>query len=102
MNTPRVVWVGIEELNGALTPLYESIESAMAALGFERESRPFHPHITLGRVKSTRGHHSLLTTLETITFDSKPVTVREVAVVKSELKPTGSVYTILKSIALGG
>ena len=102
MNTPRVVWVGIEELNGALTPLYESIESAMAALGFERESRPFHPHITLGRVKSKRGHHSLLTTLETITFDSKPVTVREVAVVKSELKPTGSVYTILKSIALGG
>ena len=102
VQTPRVIWVGIEELNGALTSLYGSIESAMEALGFEQESRPFHAHITLGRVKSKLRHHSLLTRLETITFESKPVTVREVAIVKSELKPTGSVYVILKSIALGG
>jgi len=47
---PRVLWVAVRA-NPALSRLYQAVESAAAALGVERESRAFHPHVTLGRVR---------------------------------------------------
>ena len=102
MHDPRVFWIGIEDTSGEFTSLHEKIDLAMETLGFKHEDRPFTPHLTLGRVKGTQHLRSLLTMMETITFESQPVTIRELVVVKSELKPTGSVYTILKSIPLNG
>jgi 2'-5' RNA ligase len=99
---PKVVWIGIEDMSGDLASLHGRIELAMENLGFKREHRPFKPHLTLGRVKGMHHLRSLLTMMETITFESQPVTIRELVVVKSELRPTGSVYTILKSIPLNG
>lgn len=98
---PRVVWVGIDDPDGTLHLLQEKIDSGLATNGFEREQRPFHPHVTLGRVKNRTNISHLLRMLETVTFMSKLVMLREVEVVKSELKSSGSVYTILKSISLG-
>lgn len=48
---PRVFWVGIEATPN-LAELAEEIEQKLAALGFARENRPFHPHLTLGRYRS--------------------------------------------------
>jgi 2'-5' RNA ligase len=48
---PRVVWAGVEEADGALSALADTVEEACAGLGWEREKRPFHPHLTLGRVR---------------------------------------------------
>ena len=97
---PRVVWIGMENGDGTLQNLYRSLEDALESLGFAREERKFHPHVTLGRVKSRRGIDNLLRTLETLTFDAGQVTLRQIELIKSELKPAGSVYTILKSIPL--
>ena len=99
--SPRVVWVGIEDTNGTIVSLKDEIESVLAPLGFEKEEREFHPHVTLGRVKSERGVKSLLRMMESVTFESQPVEIREVALVRSDLKPDGSVYTTLKRIPLG-
>jgi 2'-5' RNA ligase len=98
---PRVVWVGMEDTNGPIVSLKKEIESVLAPLGFEKEEREFHPHVTLGRVKSERGVKSLLRMMESVTFESQPVEIREVSLVRSDLKPDGSVYTILKRIPLG-
>lgn len=98
---PRVVWLGMEDLNGRLTPLHDDVETELARLGFEKEERAFHAHVTLGRVKSDRRIQSLLRTMESITFESQPVVIQEVALIKSELRPSGSVYTTLKTIPLG-
>lgn len=43
----RVVWLGLE---GDFTDLFRNVEDALGPLGFERETRKFSPHITLGRV----------------------------------------------------
>ena len=51
---PRVVWVGVDA-DETLSLLRENIERALGALGFERDRRPFTPHITVGRVR--RGRH---------------------------------------------
>lgn len=98
---PRVIWIGMEDMKGNLSSLHEKIESSMALLGFEREERSFRLHITLGRVKGARRLPHLLSTLETITFESQPVTINEIVIVKSELRQSGSVYTTLKTIPLG-
>lgn len=50
---PRVLWVGADG-GPDLPALHERVEDALGALGFEPETRPFHPHVTLGRVR-TRG-----------------------------------------------
>jgi len=100
MRDPRVVWIGMENNDGTLLALHKKIDEAMATLGFAREERMFHPHITLGRVRSRKNIHNLLTLLETVTFESEPATLHELEIVKSELKSAGSVYTILKLLPL--
>lgn len=99
---PRIVWAGMSEPTGALIDFQARIESAMAALGFAEETRAFHPHVTLGRVKGPRGVDALRARVETCTFDQPPITLHEVALVKSDLRPSGSVYTTLKRISLSG
>lgn len=47
---PRVLWVALED-EGQTTALAAEVEDCMAELGFARETRPFHPHLTLGRLK---------------------------------------------------
>jgi 2'-5' RNA ligase len=98
---PRVVWVGLEEPSGRLEALQRQIEDSLTQFGFEKEERQFHPHLTLGRVKGQHRLHSLLERLKTVTFESQPVTIRELIIVKSDLRPSGSVYTTLKSVPLG-
>jgi 2'-5' RNA ligase len=48
---PRVVWAGIEPKNGELLALQTELETRMESIGFERERRDYHPHLTLGRVR---------------------------------------------------
>jgi 2'-5' RNA ligase len=51
---PRIVWAGMREPTGGLHDFQAHIEASMRALGFPEESRPFHPHVTLGRVRGPR------------------------------------------------
>ena len=46
-----VVWVGIDRGESELSILNEIAEDAAVAAGLESEDRPFHPHITLSRVR---------------------------------------------------
>jgi 2'-5' RNA ligase len=99
---PRIVWAGILEESGALNGVHAAIEASMQALGYDAEARAFHPHVTLGRVKGSRGISALRARVETCTFHQPPITLHEIALVKSDLRPSGSVYTILRRIPLSG
>lgn len=99
---PRVLWIGIDDPSGTLHALYRSIEDALSPLAFERESRLFHPHLTLGRVRSPRNQGRLLETMETVTFASDPHTINSFSLMHSELRPSGSVYSEEKSYLLIG
>lgn len=50
---PRVLWIDVEQ-SPALMQLQSRLDSALHDLGFPSEARPFHPHITLGRIQSGR------------------------------------------------
>ena len=48
---PRFLWVGVREGAAAVTALQERIERAVGDAGFEPETRAYHPHVTVGRVR---------------------------------------------------
>ena len=102
---PRVVWVGIQEPTGRLARLREAIEDQVAPLGFPTERRSFHPHLTLGRVQGYANKSEVREIGEvvatTITGTVDEVAVASVCYIKSDLKPTGAVYTRLSEAALG-
>lgn len=46
---PAVVWMGIDDL-GAMSRLASTLDAELLPLGFPKEHRPFHPHLTLARI----------------------------------------------------
>ncbi len=96
---PKVIWVGAQ-MNNVLSSLQHAIELACAGLGFPTDTRAFHPHITLGRVKGSPNLARLTAKIKSITFEPIETGCSEVLLIKSNLQPTGSVYTTLKSFPL--
>lgn len=91
---PSVVWVGITAGAEELKALAERVECALERIGFARESRPFSAHITLGRVKSPKNLDKLRDVMETLREEhAGSFRVESVAVMRSDLRPTGPVYT---------
>jgi 2'-5' RNA ligase len=97
---PTVLWVGIDDPDGRLANLQQSVQEELGALGYPVERRPFTPHVTLGRSKDFRNLPRLLARWENRTLDHPPVLIGEVIVVRSELRPEGSHYTVLRSFPL--
>ena len=98
---PRVIWIGVGGAVGQLVTLQQVVEDGLAGLGWERESRRYHPHLTLGRVKDTRQVvESRLPWGESLSAES--LEVATVCLVQSDLQPAGAVYTTRHESSLSG
>jgi len=96
---PRVVWAGVRERSGALSELYAAAESACVKLGFGAEDRPFHPHLTLARLKGPVPRLGrALAKRSGVRFGSTEV--RSFMLIRSELRPEGALYTTLRRFSL--
>jgi 2'-5' RNA ligase len=52
VNDPRTLWIGIQDGAEELKELQAAIDDALhVKLGYGKERRGFHPHLTIGRVK---------------------------------------------------
>jgi 2'-5' RNA ligase len=91
-----VIWTGLQGDSPKLRALHQEIEAALVSLGIPREERPFHPHLTLGRNKSTQINEPLYKILAGWPAkESPPFPVQELILFKSDLKPNGPTYTKL-------
>ena len=99
---PRVLWVGVAEGSDRLRSLAEKVDAALAGDGFERETRPFSAHLTLGRVRSPRGVADAVSRMREANWDGGVFEADTVAVMQSDLQRTGAVYTALATIPLQG
>ena len=100
---PRVVWVGLVDHGGALQRLAADVEAALDAIGFAPEAKPFHPHLTLARIKErSREAGRALSAGGMLAHETKPgpLPVEAVSLMKSELRPSGAVYTELHRVSL--
>lgn len=103
LKRPRVIYIGIQA-PAVLESLQRGIESASRRLGYESEERGFSPHLTIGRVKqnvTSVEQQVIRRGLEETKIDSLGTArVDSVQLFKSDLRPTGSVYTRLYSAYL--
>jgi 2'-5' RNA ligase len=96
---PNVLWVGVK-LPQVLSDLQRDLEVELEAAGFPKEGRKFAPHLTIGRVRNPRNASSVAGALVSSGFAAETFRARHIIVMKSELKPTGSIYTPLEIIEL--
>jgi 2'-5' RNA ligase len=97
---PRIIWIGAENEDGSLTKIQETTEEVAEEMGFQREERQFHPHITIGRVKGPKNLKALVSELGNASFNAHAAIIKDVLLMKSDLKPTGSVYSVLRTYQL--
>lgn len=97
---PRVFWLGIREATGTLIQLQQAIEDRLEAIGFAKEKRAFTPHLTIGRVRPYRKPKELTAAFMALAFTADPFEVDHITIMRSDLKPTGAVYTPLQVINL--
>ena len=90
---PGVLWIGTQA--SGLPILHAAIENGLAEAGFPRESRPFHPHLTIARLRHPQGARQLAELHKSLGFPPIEVEVSEVVVFKSELLKDGSKHTAI-------
>jgi 2'-5' RNA ligase len=100
----RVFWVGISGEVDKLSRLQQNIDSALAALGFAKEERPFVPHLTLARIRegaSPSERRSFGELVGSTIFEDKyPINVEAISLMRSQLTPARAIYTCLSVVSL--
>lgn len=100
LRAPKVFWVGINDDKMRLRTLAQQIDSNMVELGYERESRPFSPHLTLGRVKEPERLELIKDAFGKAKFAPQTLAVKAIYLIESRLRPGGPVYTDVAEFAL--
>jgi len=102
---PRVVWVGISDTASRLALLHEAVNESLERLGFQRETRRFSPHLTLGRIRRRAGQEDVRSvgkTLSTIKVGTLGIVPVETLILfRSVLRPSGAEYMPLATFKLG-
>jgi 2'-5' RNA ligase len=94
---PNVLWVGVDA-PPALAALQREVEGAMVDLGFEKEERAYHPHVTVGRVKEHRGSAADLWKSDAHIASSA---LAEIVVYESRTRSAGAEYVARARVPLG-
>lgn len=96
LKRPTTIWAGISSEVGELANLFNLVNGGLAKLGFEKDRRRFHPHLTIARVRGGQNRDKLVDTLlglEEMKFGK--VKVDRIYLKKSVLTPKGPIYSTL-------
>lgn len=101
LSRPSVVWVGISDGSDRIASLAEKIDFELGRLGFECENRPFSGHVTVARVRTPKNLERLKGMIENLQGQHVGAFgVESVAIMKSELRRTGPIYTAINEYGL--
>ncbi len=95
----RVLWLGVENPE-KFSKLQKALDEEFSKMKFKKE-KSYIPHLTIGRVKGGKNKNMLIKKLEELEdVEIGSTNVKELKIKKSELKPSGPVYTDLKVFKL--
>ena len=97
---PKVIWTGVHDPQKGLHNLWVEVETECAKQGFPRETRPFSPHLTLGRVRDVKPAPGLGELLPNLKPDRLIVPVTTFELMRSKLSGYGPAYSCLASFSL--
>jgi 2'-5' RNA ligase len=95
----RVLWAGMTDGAERLTALARALEAALVRRGFDRADHPFSAHLTIGRVREPRADWTERLAAVRIEPAAR-FTVDRLCVVRSQLSPRGSTYTVVHETPL--
>ncbi len=101
---PRIIWLGVGGQVDALLRVQEAVARAMVLAGWEPEKRAYSPHLTIGRVRKGLDDQALahigdaVRRLKVDPFGAHQV--REIILFRSDLRPSGAVYTPVARVEL--
>lgn len=98
----RVLWFGVSEGHEKLKLLARDITRANRKVGIKEEGKPFHPHVTICRIKESdkKKLKEMLKQYESVTFGTDRVD--KVVIIKSSLTQVGPIYTPIEEFYFGG
>lgn len=97
---PRVFWAGLSGEVENVAEMHKLLNERLAPIGFKREEKRFHPHLTIGRLKSNKKTRELLALADAHRLPALSFVVTEIVLMKSELHPAGSEYTPMARFCL--
>jgi len=99
LNHVNVIWVGVREGWSQVEQVYEQVEKLLSGLGFMRDNRPFSPHITIARVRSSRKRDEIANFLRRLGDESfGTISVDKVRLKQSNLSSFGPKYSTLLEV----
>ncbi len=97
INFPRVVWAGITDGVDQLQRIFKQLEPRLQAIGFSPDPKGFSPHLTIARVRSARNKPPLAKFIsQNPEFEFGIIRAACLKLKKSELTPSGPIYSTLK------
>lgn len=96
----RVVWVGVEERSGWLLRCQSACADELESVGFPKESRPYSPHLTLGRVRDDTTNGALRNDVDRLQVERAAQHVESVRLIQSVLTPHGARYSTVAQCPL--
>jgi len=102
LNDPRVIWIGTEK-NPVMQSIKTELDNELSKFGFEKETREFRPHLTLGRIKYLNNRSALEEALKLSgAHDVQKELINELIYYESILKPAGPEYLSIINVPLSG
>jgi len=92
-----VLWLGVSRGTEDLTELAVICEEAARAVGFTGEERPFHPHVTVSRIRPRQDVQPLV---ESVPRFPLAQTVDRITLYRSILAPGGARYEVVDELEL--
>ena len=98
---PRIIWVGLGGATAVLLEVQRNLEDRLATVGFPKEKRSFKAHLTLGRIRQAVDPNTLGRAIEYCSdIGRQQFTADRIILFKSDLRPSGAVYSQLKQVDL--
>jgi 2'-5' RNA ligase len=103
LKRPRVIWIGLGGKIQPLLDLQHNLEDRLADVGFPKEKRSFKGHLTLGRFKEAANPDTIRRAIvECSDMVNDQFEAGRIVLIKSDLSPSGAVYSHLKRVELSG
>lgn len=94
----RVIWIGLSN-SEMLVNIADRLEEKLERLGFERETRPFSPHITVARTKKSVKMNAVRELMEEwIDVEFSTQLIDRIRLKRSVLTPKGPVYSTVEEV----
>lgn len=104
INSPRVIWIGLDQGDKETKEIALELEEKIAKIGIPKEDRAFSSHITIGRTRSTLNRDKLIQEINKaaagLSQQDLAFCVQKITLFESTLSPKGPIYEVLKKASL--